>query len=55
MIDRALARYRNPTTLIATQLGFPDASNFIKYFARRVDVTPTVFRQQFRSGTTLHA
>ncbi|WP_371870161.1 helix-turn-helix domain-containing protein [Ornithinimicrobium tianjinense] len=49
---RLLAHTDDPAASVAARLGFPDASNFVKYFALRAGLTPTRFRQQFRSGTT---
>lgn len=49
---RLLAHTDDPAAIIAARLGFPDASNFVKYFALRTGATPTAFRQQFCSGTT---
>lgn len=36
---------------IASQTGFPDAKNFIKYFKMKFQLTPTAFRKQNRSKT----
>ncbi|WP_068397735.1 helix-turn-helix domain-containing protein [Kribbia dieselivorans] len=47
---RLLAHTDDPAASIAARLGFPDASNFVKYFALRANATPTAFRAQFRSG-----
>ncbi|MGA4507446.1 helix-turn-helix domain-containing protein [Propionibacteriaceae bacterium G1746] len=47
---RLLAHTDDPAAVIAARLGFPDASNFVKYFALRAGATPTAFRQQFRAG-----
>ncbi len=35
---------------IAARLGFPDASNFVKYFAQRASSTPAAFRARSRGG-----
>ncbi|MDJ1370727.1 helix-turn-helix domain-containing protein [Gulosibacter molinativorax] len=47
---RRLAHTDDPVAIIAAALGFPDASNFVKYFSLRAGTTPTEFRRQFRSG-----
>jgi AraC-like DNA-binding protein len=48
---RLLAHGDEPVATVAAKLGFPDASNFVKFFALRARATPAAFRQQFRSGT----
>ena len=45
---RLLAHGDGSVAAVATTLGFPDASNFVKYFALRADATPAAFRQQLR-------
>ncbi len=48
---RLLAHSDDTAATIAARLGFPDASNFVKYFALRAGVTPAAFRQDFRTGS----
>lgn len=52
---RLLAHTDDSAASIASRLGFPDASNFVKYFALRAHATPAAFRQQFREGTITRA
>lgn len=47
---RLLAHSDDPAATIAAKLGFPDASNFVKYFSLRAHTTPVAFRQRFRAG-----
>ncbi|MFC9132043.1 AraC family transcriptional regulator [Streptomyces sp. NPDC057099] len=42
--QRLLAHTDEPVATIARRLGFPEATNFGKFFARHVDVTPGAFR-----------
>ncbi|WP_432146491.1 helix-turn-helix domain-containing protein [Streptomyces sp. bgisy084] len=45
---RLLAHGDEPVTTLAARLGFPDTSNFVKYFAQRTHTTPAAFRTRFR-------
>lgn len=45
---RLLTHEDQPVERIAARLGFPDASNFVKYFAHRTATTPAAFRAQAR-------
>ncbi|WP_018296421.1 helix-turn-helix domain-containing protein [Corynebacterium lubricantis] len=44
---RLLAHSDEPIARIGAQLGFDDASNFVKYFARHTSLTPTEARKTF--------
>lgn len=44
---RLLAHGQEPVATVASRLGFPDASNFVKYFSQRAGATPAAFRAQF--------
>ncbi len=46
---RLLAHTDDPAAAIGTRVGFPDASNFVKFFALRSGSTPAAFRQRFQS------
>lgn len=47
---RLLVHTDEPAASVALKLGFPDASNFVKFFMLRADVTPIRFREMFRAG-----
>lgn len=47
---RLLAHGEEPVATVAATLGFPDASNFVKFFSTRVGLTPAAFRRRFRAG-----
>jgi AraC-like DNA-binding protein len=49
---RLLAHSEHPVGRIADLLGFDDASNFVKFFAKRTGTTPANFRRQFRPAPT---
>ncbi|WP_326686570.1 helix-turn-helix domain-containing protein [Streptomyces sp. NBC_01795] len=46
---RLLAHTDSPSALIATQLGFADATNFTKFFHQRAGTAPGAFRTSVRS------
>ncbi|WP_327699950.1 AraC family transcriptional regulator [Streptomyces sp. NBC_00459] len=46
---RLLAHTDEPVATIARRLGFPEATNFGKFFTRHTGVTPGAFRQAHRS------
>ncbi|WP_341464319.1 helix-turn-helix domain-containing protein [Photobacterium carnosum] len=37
-----------PTQQLAYELGFEDASNFVKYFKKHTLITPSRFQKQFQ-------
>ncbi|WP_307202756.1 AraC family transcriptional regulator [Nocardioides zeae] len=45
---RLLTHEDQPVERIAARLGFPDTSNFVKYFAHRTATTPATFRARAR-------
>ncbi|MFV2116959.1 helix-turn-helix domain-containing protein [Streptomyces sp. Act-28] len=45
---RLLTHEDQPVEQIASRLGFPDTSNFVKYFAHRTGTTPAAFRARSR-------
>ena len=45
---RRLAHTTQPVALIASETGFDEASNSVKFFKREVGYTPGVFREQQR-------
>ncbi|WP_345154658.1 helix-turn-helix domain-containing protein [Arthrobacter ginkgonis] len=47
---RMLVHSNDAVGQVAAQLGFDDASNFVKYFTQRQGVTPAAFRQGIRFG-----
>ncbi len=47
---RLLSHTDEPVHRIAAQLGFDDASNFVKFFSHRAHRTPAAFRAQFRGA-----
>ncbi len=51
-VKRLLAHTDDSVAAIASALGFPDASNFVKFFALRADVTPAAFRQRLHTPST---
>jgi AraC-like DNA-binding protein len=44
--QRLLVHSETPVVQIASQLGFEDPSNFVKFFAQRTGATPAAFREQ---------
>ncbi|WP_416971916.1 AraC family transcriptional regulator [Streptomyces sp. 4F14] len=47
---RLLAHTDEPVSTIARRLGFPEPTNFGKFFTRRTGVTPGAFRETHRGG-----
>ncbi|MFD8010766.1 helix-turn-helix transcriptional regulator [Streptomyces sp. NPDC058955] len=47
---RLLAHDDAPVVSIAARLGFPDPSNFTKYFTQRTGTTPAAFRAPYHPG-----
>lgn len=47
--QRLLAHTDEPVATIARRLGFPEPTNFGKFFTRHTGVTPGTFRQAHRS------
>ncbi|MEM6380807.1 MAG: helix-turn-helix domain-containing protein, partial [Bacteroidota bacterium] len=41
-----LKQSNNPIATIAYELGFEDASNFVKYFKGQVGITPSAYRKK---------